>query len=147
MATVMSSKSKPVRKHTSKEPQVTVKVLTKAQAREMFGWIPKEKRGENTLISQLKEMGLKTKDDFKQYARTTLMPAEGNSLQNIYRQTVAQRQKEEQKQADIRRTQAKAQAKARFAERKPAALAQTPKQSQRRDQGMKMSQKMTMVKK
>lgn len=97
-------------------------VITKADARRAFGWVPPSKRGESSLISELKEMGLHTKEEFKQYARDVLMPAEENSLGQLFQQNMEQGQKNTQKQAKrlkpvkASNDQAKQRAKAMFTE-------------------------------
>ena len=72
-------------------------ILTKKDARRAFGWVPPSKRGEQGLISKLKEQGIETKEQIKSYMRTVGMPS--NNMTGIKPNT--QEQKSRQVNADL----------------------------------------------
>ena len=72
-------------------------ILTKKDARRAFGWVPPSKRGEQGLISKLKEQGIETKEQIKSYMRTVGMPS--NNMAGI--KLNAQKQKSRQVNANL----------------------------------------------
>ncbi len=70
----------------SQTEHVQDEILTKEKARWAFGWVAPEQRQEPDMISQLQEMGLTTKEDFKAYMREYVMPANEQELQNTFGQ-------------------------------------------------------------
>ena len=48
--------------------------LTKSEALAAFGWVPKEQRSQNTLLQNLKERGIVSKSQVKDYVVNVAMP-------------------------------------------------------------------------
>ncbi len=66
-------------------------ILTRQMAREMFGWIPPEQRGQSSFLNELNEMGLRTKEDIKAYMHT-LMPSQDQEIAQTFGQQIQQTQ-------------------------------------------------------
>ncbi len=115
--------------------------MTKTEAREMFGWVPKNERGTPSLINSLKQRGIETKEQIKEYMRTTGMPAQDMGLKSRLDQRRAM--KEAGQKATIKPSMTTAQAKAKFNTpkmQKPAATVQKQEQGLQQEIKLQMKQ-------